>query len=148
MQDGRLFLFSGGGDQGQDNPILQLWRLADGQLNLEETTLLQLPAHDWLQDGVHFITGRFAFTLLADDPAGRGIYLMASSNEQPQKVNDLPYLTGDTTWLYDNIGTIFTLPGQDDAVMFLTADPGREAAFYDIRPFTGERASHFYWLPP
>ncbi len=147
MQDGRLFLFTGGADQGQTTPMLQLWRLTDGQLNLEETTVLQLPLHNWLQDGIHFITGRFGFTLLADDPAARGIYLMASSNEQPQKVNSLPYLTGEATWLYDNIGTIFTPPGRDDSVMFLTAELDGEVVFYDIRPFIGDHASHFYWLP-
>jgi hypothetical protein len=147
MQDGRLFLFTGGADQGQTTPMLQLWRLTDGQLNLEETTALQLPLHNWLQDGIHFITGRFGFTLLADDPAARGIYLMASSNEQPQKVNSLPYLTGEATWLYDNIGTIFTPPGRDDSVMFLTAELDGEVVFYDIRPFIGDHASHFYWLP-
>lgn len=145
MQDGRLFVFRTEGDQGQGSPILQLWRLTDGQLNLEETTILQLPPHEWLQDGIHFITGRFAFTLLADNSDAQGLYLMASSNEQPQKVNGLPYSTGETTWLYDNVGTIFTLPGRDDAFMFLTVEP--EAAIYDVRPFIGERASHFYWLP-
>jgi hypothetical protein len=112
---------------------------------LEETTRLQLPPHNWLQDGIHFITGRFAFTLLADDPEVRGLYLMASSNEQPQKVNSLPYLTGETTWLHDNVGAIFSLPGQDNAFSFLAVEP--EAAIYEIRPFLGDRASSFYWLP-
>ena len=145
MQDDRLFVFRSEDEQGQGDPVLQLWRLTDGQLILEETTSLSLPPHDWLQDGIHFITGRFAFTLLADDPIVRGLYLMASSNEPPQKVNDLPYLAGETTWLYDNIGAIFAVPGRDDAFMFLGVEP--EEAMYEIRPFIGNRASHFYWLP-
>jgi hypothetical protein len=147
MQDGRLFVFRSGDEQGRGDPLLQLWRLTDGQLNLEETTILQLPPHNWLQNGIHFITGRFAFTLLADDPEVRGLYLMASSNEQPQKVNSLPYITGETTWLYDNVGTIFAAPGRDDAFMFLRVEPDGEEVFYDIRPFLGDHASDFYWLP-
>jgi hypothetical protein len=108
---------------------------------------LQLPPHNWLQNGIHFITGRFAFKLLSDYPEVRGLYLMASSNEQPQKVNSLPYITGETTWLYDNVGTIFAAPGRDDAFMFLRVEPDGEEVFYDIRPFLGDHASDFYWLP-
>ena len=146
MQDGRLFFIREKNEQGEVAPTLQLWRLTDGQLALEETTALQLPPHQQVQDGVHFITGRFAFTLLADDPLVSGLYVMASSNEQPQRVNGLPFATGNTTWLYDNAGAILAMPGQKDAFVFLGVTPG-EGVAYEIRPFLGNRVSHFIWLP-
>jgi hypothetical protein len=40
------------------------------------------------------------------------------------------------------------MPGQDDAFLFLSTDPEQEQRFYDIRSFTGDHASDFYWLPP
>lgn len=146
MQDGRLFIIREQDEQRQYAPTLELWRLTEGQLTREETTALQLPPHNWLQDAVHFITGRFGFTLLADDPNVSGLYLMASSNEQPQRLNGLPFLTGDTTWLYDNVGTMLAMPGRDNAFVFLGVNPG-EGVVYDVRPFLGEHASNFIWLP-
>ena len=147
MQDGRLFVIREQDEQEQVAPSLQLWRLNDGQLILEETTALKLPPHTRLQDAVHFITGRFAFTLVGDDPLVSGLYLMASSNEQPQRVNGLPYIAGKTTWLYDNAGAIMAMPGRDDAVVFLGVEPGR-GIVYEIRPFLGHHTSQFAWLSP
>ncbi len=147
MQDGRLFVIREQDEQGQVAPSMQLWRLNDGQLILEETTALTLPPHTWLQDAVHFITGRYAFTLIGDDPLLSGLYLMASSNEQPQRVNGLPYIAGETTWLYDNAGAIMTMPGRDDSVVFLGVEPGR-GIVYEIRPFLGHHTSQFAWLTP
>lgn len=146
MQDGRLFVFRERNEQGTLAPTLQLWRLNEAEITREESTALQLPPHEWLQDGVHFITGRFAFTLLANDPTVSGIYLMASSNEQPERVNGLPFLTGNTTWLYDNVGTLLSLPGRDNAFVFLGVEPG-EGVVYEVRPFLGERATNFIWVP-
>jgi hypothetical protein len=148
MQDDRILVFRQQNEQGSAAPTLELWRLNDTQFTREESIPLDLPPHNWLQDPIHFITGRLAFTLLADDPAISGIYLMASGNEPPEKVNSLPYRTGRTTWVYDNNGTLFAMPGQDDAFLFLSTDPEQEQRFYDIRSFTGDHASDFYWLPP
>ncbi len=144
MQDDRLMVFRQNQNSELD-PSLELWRLAEGQLRLEESTVLNLPSHRWLGDPVHFITGRFALTLFADDVEAQGIYLMASSNEQPKKVNELPYRNGKTTWLFDNLGTIYT--NDRDAFMFLAVDQNGGEVMYDIRPFVGNIATNFMWLP-
>ena len=147
MQDDRLFLLRQKDDSGSVNPTLELWRIGENNvIRREETTQLTLPPHRQIRDVAHFTSGRFGFVLQADNPAMTGFYLMASSNEQPQRINGLYDPNSQIHWLPDGNGVMIA-PSPGFPGLYAPTNYDREIdQFYDVRPHLGD-AHHFAWRP-
>jgi hypothetical protein len=144
MQDDRLLKLRRQNNDGQEAPALELWRIQDDNTaRLEETTLLTgLPPHQNIRFVQHFENGRFGFVLEANDPAQSGLYIMASSTEQPQRVNGLPYNQVKAIWQPDGSGAVIE---QRDSVGNFLYTPVDNPVYYDLRPFVGPNAHAFIW---
>ena len=147
MQDDRLFLLRQQGDNGSSNPVLELWRIGDDNvIRREETTQLTVPSHQQIRDVAHFTSGRFGFILHSDNPATIGFYMMASSNEQPKRVNGLYDANSRITWLPDGSGVMIE-PAPGFPGLYAPTNYDRETEqFHDVRPNLGD-AHAFAWRP-
>ncbi len=146
MQDDRLLKLRQQDSSGQVAPALELWRVQDdNSIVLEETTpLTNLPPHQNIRFVEHFTNGRFGFLLEAIDPMDSGLYIMASSTEQPERINGLPYNQSRVIWQPDGSGAIVE---QRDAIgSFLYTLAGGNV-YYDLQSAFGPNARAFFWRP-
>lgn len=146
MQDDRLLKLRQQDEDGRIAPALELWRTNDDNaIRLEETTqLTNLPPHNNIRFVEHFQNGRFGFLLEANDPMQSGLYIMASSTEQPERINGLPFNQNTVYWQPDGSGAIVE---QRDAIGNFLYTPSGGSLYYDLRTTLDSNPRAFLWRP-
>ena len=104
---------------------------------------LTVPPYFNIHDVVHSGNGRFNFILSSDSPQNRGLYVMASSNEQPVKAVDAPYDNVTAVWSPDGSGAIISHSRQSAAPFYGAVN---EERLYTLQPYLGN-AHTFQWRP-